>query len=87
MGYFRKKPVVVEAWRNIKDAKPPRWVADASQESRDGNGARFVGSLQGAMCVEVGDWIIKDPKNELLVHPVQDAIFVETYEQVSGPDA
>jgi hypothetical protein len=77
---FRKKPVVIEAWQNVKDGPLyPDWLL--------GKGVGAVGdrlmidTLEGTMAANPGDWIIKGVKGE--VYPCKPDIFEATYEPVT----
>lgn len=78
MATFRKKPVEVEAWRNVLGEPMPDWVTDAVVEVIDG--ALIIGTLEGNMRAEIGDWIIEGVKGE--VYPCKPDIFEATYEWV-----
>lgn len=91
MPKFRKKPVVIEAFRLGESW--PDWFADKVSEmivvtfNRDGryrggpDGA-IIETLEGPMRAENGDWIIKGIQGEL--YPCKPAIFEETYEPVDA---
>jgi hypothetical protein len=83
-GKFRKKPVVIEAWRwDGKDItvlslhKESNSMIHRWPDSRD---SLRVFTLEGAMRAEIGDWIIKGVKGEF--YPCKDDIFTATYEPV-----
>lgn len=79
---FRKKPVVIEAWRFHgldRLEGMPGWVAGASQD-RAGSDGLFIQTLEGVMEARPGDWIIQGVKNE--VYPCRDDVFAATYERV-----
>lgn len=76
MSKFRKKPVVIEAWLNVLQNDMPDWVKDAIHEVDDG--ALIIGTLEGDMRAEIGDWIIQGIKKE--VYPCKPDIFAETYD-------
>lgn len=89
MPKFRKKPVVIEAFRLGHDSIPD-WCMDAVTKNRVilhlesgkppvGGYARII-TLEGTMLAESGDWIIRGVVGEL--YPIKDSIFVETYEAV-----
>ena len=74
---FRKKPVVIEAIRfhhgNFDEVE--RFVGgDAEWRS----GELIVATLEGAMHVSEGDWIIKGVEGEF--YPCKPSIFEATYE-------
>lgn len=86
MPYFRKKPVVVEAiyYDGENDKEIQSWsrgvveIAGGIETHR----AMRVHTLEGAIWLSVGDWIIRGIKGEY--YPCKPDIFKETYEQVSG---
>ncbi len=80
---FRKKPVVIEAFRFDKDAAP-EWfeAAVAAEVVRVFIGFAVIQTLEGNMRAEVGDWIVKGTKDEL--YPVKPEIFADIYEAVEG---
>lgn len=88
MAKYRKKPVVVEAWKyNVDSSGMPDWAAKAlldgamTYESNtlyfDG-GELFIDTLEGQMHVSEGDYIIKGINGEL--YPCKPDIFEKTYE-------
>lgn len=91
MARYRKKPVVIEAFRFGFD-KPDLWWKDAV----DAGLARVVTpvaapryasikTLEGTMTAQPGDWIIWGVKGEL--YPCKPDIFDATYEPApAAPD-
>ena len=87
---YRKKPVVVEAfrWSGWGDLeKQPDWFADAVQDSRiechrpkRGWPWLQIETPEGAHKAREGDWIIRGIKGEL--YPCRNDIFAATYEPV-----
>lgn len=81
---FRKKPVVIEAWRvGSLDEPQPHWMKDAHERGvLFGNGDSYVEiqTLEGRMRGDRGDWIIRGVKGEL--YPCKPDIFNATYEPV-----
>lgn len=80
MGFYRKKPVVVEAmqWNGPAD--------DATLARFAGHWASigaevYITTLEGSMRVMPGDWIIKGVKGEY--YPCKNDIFQATYEFVT----
>lgn len=80
MPYFRKKPVVVEA---------VQWNGNNFDEVVELGGRIIrpegytwldIGTLEGTMRADLGDWIIKGVKGE--VYPCKPDIFAATYERV-----
>lgn len=91
MGHYRKKPVVVEAFRwtgGPDQDEDPVWAIDAMKRGdiqiRKGQYCPLVmeiATLEGTMRAYPGDWIIKGVKGEF--YPCKPNIFAETYEAVS----
>jgi hypothetical protein len=77
---YRKKPIVIEAWRNTEGEIPPDWL--------QGRGCGLSGTtlqivtLEGVMNANPGDWIIRGVKGE--VYPCKPDIFAATYEKEDG---
>ena len=88
MPRYRKKPVVIEAWRLP--------MSDGASRAFDGNhdiifkragGAiveAIITTMEGVMTANNGDWIIKGVKGE--IYPCKDEIFRMTYEAVSSEE-
>jgi hypothetical protein len=85
----RKKPVEVEAIRfnGGNSQQIIDWIGEANAVAgvRDGDGlnnvtAVFIGTLEGQMRADVGDWIIKGVKGEF--YSCKPDIFEATYEPV-----
>jgi len=91
-GAFRKKPVVVQAYRWSEDCQNrvatdwPPWLKAAANLRPEEEGALFGGeggrvfihTFEGDHEVRVGDWIIQGVQGEL--YPCKPEIFVATYE-------
>jgi len=80
---YRKKPVVVEAFR-IGHQEPPDWYVNSDAYATwdvDQQPHEFIPTLEGDMEVKVGDWVIKGVKGEL--YPCKHDIFEMTYEAVN----
>ncbi|MBR8073323.1 hypothetical protein KDX14_27740 [Burkholderia cenocepacia] len=86
---FRKKPVVIEAFRLGHDNMPD-WFCDARSANiatthnldgrwRGGPDYALIETLEGEMRAEFGDWIIKGVKGEL--YSCKHDIFEQTYEK------
>lgn len=92
MSYFRKKPVVIEAWQ-FTDAEKDRVFNTVRQFNfsvrpsfnPDGMPCLHIPTLEGEMRVDIDDWIIKGIKGEL--YPCKPDIFDATYEPVEAKDA
>lgn len=78
---YRKKPVVVEAFRFGVD-RMPLWFTDKidTKEVKIELGYAIIDTLEGKMKAEFLDYIIKGVKGEL--YPCKDDIFEATYEKV-----
>lgn len=82
---YRKKPVVVEAFRWTGDySRPdnPDWINEAL---KDGDveiieGEMIINTLEGTMLASLGDYIIQGIKGE--IYPCKPDIFEATYERV-----
>lgn len=86
---FRKKPVAVEVFHWFEGAVPSGWMAEAIESGKaciatekrpDGKSVMHIDTLEGKMCAEVGDYIIRGVKGEL--YPCKPDIFHMTYEAV-----
>jgi hypothetical protein len=92
---YRKKPVVIEAWRippfsveaPVVADPPPLFVVGGAMEGKLHPGAKTgdiaIVTLEGVMRANPGDWIIQGVKGEL--YPCENDIFEATYEAVSCP--
>ncbi len=85
-GKFRKKPVVIEAFRFGCD-RPHLWWKQAVEGGTakvvtpvpgDGSQYAVIKTLEGEMVANRGDWIIRGVKGEL--YPCKPDIFEATYE-------
>lgn len=82
---FRKKPVVIEAFKWTGDTKPfPKDFADAICESNHMQEydvlPPHIHTLEGIHQISDGDWIIKGVAGEF--YPCKPDIFEKTYEAV-----
>lgn len=85
MAKFRKKPVVIEAirWDNSTEAWSEVCASTVGSEDvvfLNNDGTLDIGTLEGRMTAQVGDWIIKGVKGE--IYPCKPDIFAATYEAV-----
>lgn len=79
---FRKKPVVIEAWKwtgsmcnhVLQDLPPGAYLGHEE--------TLLIPTLEGVMVASKGDWIIKGVKGEF--YPCKPDIFEATYEAVVG---
>ncbi len=77
---YRKKPVVVEAFRLGEKGQPtpaPAWFGSPDPTSITADGL-IIPTLEGNMLARWGDWVIRGVQGE--VYPIKHAIFIETYE-------
>lgn len=88
MPKYRKKPVVVEAFKYDKNDREdtigiPKWFLDAVVQRKVIITADevFIKTLEGEMKVSDGDYIIKGIKGE--IYPCKPDIFEATYEEVT----
>lgn len=83
---YRKKPVVIEAFRLIKGEIIPQWFIkewDAGNISlicNEDSMSADINTLEGVMHASPGDYIIKGVHGEL--YPCKPDIFEATYEKV-----
>ena len=91
MGKYRKKPIVIEAFRwyiSQKSEDIPSWLADAMVSGVIVTvivpGKMLpdleIKTLEGVMRVDYGDWIIRGVNGE--IYPCKPDIFEKTYEKV-----
>lgn len=85
MGKFRKKPVVIDAWRWDGDVDALNaWIDSVGFPHRfrpSSGGALRIQTLEGDMTASLGDWIIRGVKGEY--YPCKPDIFEATYEAVA----
>jgi hypothetical protein len=92
MPLFVKKPVVVEA-RHYTGREPNGSIGGLIDwiNSNGGNAGTttpddlddrqfLIGTLEGAMLVRLGDWVIKGIRGEF--YPCKPDIFAQTYKEV-----
>lgn len=92
MSFYRKKPVVIEAFMYGLDV-PPKWFTSSKDVSYgpgvgqvEGDGMppdAFIKTLEGTMRVGYGVYVIKGVKGE--IYPCKSDIFEATYEMVDQP--
>jgi hypothetical protein len=98
MSKFRKKPVVIEAFKYDGDFKTsdgkyyaPNWAVEALKKGLMFYGAEgsesppcelYIETLEGTHHVSVGDYVIKGIQGEL--YPCKPDIFEKTYEAEMG---
>ena len=87
---FRKKPVVIEAFKLERRFGWPNWFHDAVTRNdiithglgKYGEGEVYceIKTLEGTMRANFGDWIIQGVNGE--IYPCKNEIFQKTYEPV-----
>ena len=92
MSKYRKKPIVIEAFRwtgGIDQTEDPEWAVTAIKSgvidfAKHGTPdcRMVITTLEGAMEATPGDYIIQRVKGEL--YPCKPDIFEMTYEEVVG---
>lgn len=86
-GQYRKKPVVIEAYRfdNRIWNHPPHWLTLAMSNGEIVHHANhlIINTLEGQMRANFDDWIIKGVAGE--IYPCKPDIFAATYEAVENP--
>lgn len=87
---WRKKAVVIEAWRfDPSTPELPGWISlswwheeivpQPMGQGRRGSPVLLIPTLEGTMRANIGDWIIRGVKGE--VYPCKPDIFEQTYER------
>lgn len=92
MAKYRKKPVVIEAFKwtaDIDQTEDPIWAIDRIKdgtvkfENVGTNDVKMIiKTLEGDMRADRGDFIIKGVNGE--IYPCKPDIFEKTYEKVEG---
>ena len=82
-GYYRKKPIVVEAvqWKGDNWLEVDQFMRDYPHETYPKAGIVKIHTLEGVMIANLGDYIIKGIKGEF--YPCKPDIFTEIYEPVN----
>ena len=81
---YRKRPVVIEAFRWIQDEVPQWWIDAQGIHVNVETGSAFIPTLEGTHEARRGDWIIRGVKGE--IYPCKPDIFEMTYEKVEGEE-
>jgi len=94
MAKYRKKPVVIEAFKWTGDRtqiEDPEWIVDAIKMGRaeiyeydDHKLYMDIKTFDGAYTARAGDYIIRGIKGE--IYPCKPDIFEMTYESVEDND-
>lgn len=86
MGFYKKKPVVIEAkvFTDETATAVADWVGSNATLERmpDHSWQLVIHTLEGDMVANEGDYIIKGVKGEF--YPCKEEIFLETYEPAEG---
>lgn len=86
MGFYRKKPVVIEAVQYVPGGSTliEAWMIGHDAREAFGVSGRnvLITTLEGVMTAEPGDWIIRGVKGEF--YPCKPDIFEATYEAANG---
>lgn len=85
MSKYRKKPVVIDAFKwtgDVHQKEDPEWICKkiASGEVYFKDGNLFIKTLEGEMIADYGDYIIKGIKGE--VYPCKPDIFEIIYDKL-----
>lgn len=87
MGKYRKKPVVIEAFRWTGDqdqTEDPIWICEAIRSGQVTFNypecVMLINTLEGQMIASRGDYIIRGVQGE--IYPCKPDIFLATYEEV-----
>lgn len=94
MGRYRKKPVIIEAFKwtgDINQEEDPEWIIDAIKDGDiriyeicgliSSNIYMEIDTLEGTHIANTGDYIIKGIKGE--IYPCKPDIFEATYDVVA----
>ncbi len=89
MSKWRKKPVVIDAFRwtgGPDQTEDPEWMKKPIRQGENeiggiwfAGGNMMIMTLEGIMRANPGDWIIKGVSDE--IYPCKNDIFEKTYEQ------
>jgi len=77
---YRKRPVIVEAFKWGTDIVPEWWESADGIEIVVSTGSAIIPTLEGNHEARIGDYIIQGVQGEL--YPCKPDIFKETYEEV-----
>ena len=92
-GRYKKKPVVIQAFRLVNNQNPPQWF---SQQMNSGNIVYVqdqdptsnkilqtvqIKTLEGTMTASDGDWIIIGVNGE--IYPCKNDVFEKSYDWIS----
>lgn len=80
MPFFRKKPMVIEAyiWTPESEETVTQWLTRCGCLFRQEGVYIFIETLEGAMRADSGDYIIRGVKGEF--YPCKPDIFEATYD-------
>ena len=78
MAQYRKKPVVIEAFKWTVDEVPVWWKELKGVTMNIDTMTAYIPTLEGTMSAQKGDFIIQGVNGE--VYPCKPDIFEKTYE-------
>ena len=78
MAKFRKKPVVIEAFKLEFNTISQSEISEWCNGKKGLDGGVIIPTLEGNMVANTGDWIIKGVNGEF--YPCKPDIFEKTYE-------
>lgn len=77
MAKYRKKPVVIDAFKLGTD-EVPDWAHDSTDFVLLNDGSASTRTLEGTLRAEIGDYVIQGVKGE--IYPCRADIFEATYD-------
>jgi len=77
---FRKKLIYIEAIQFTGNDEEIMEFCPNARDPEDTKPNLVIPTLEGDMLVSLGDWVVKDDKDEF--HPCKPDIFEQTYEAV-----
>ena len=82
MAKYRRKPVVIEAFKWLFDEVPDWWTATKGIMIKAETGSAFIPTLEGTHEARRGDYIIQGIQGK--IYPCKPDIFADTYEKSGG---
>lgn len=81
MTFYKKKPIVIEAYRYGYDEIPLEWLENPSimHHASYASDYLLITTLEGEMKAFPGDYIIKGIEGEF--YPCKESIFLATYDE------
>lgn len=86
MGFYRKRPIVIEAYQFSDDSEESLIFFDEGVTRYIDNDFDFsisaeIDTLEGTMTISGDDWLIKGVNGEY--YPIKNDIFLKSYEEVT----